>query len=354
MLYVTLPLVLAENLTELQILHDHLSRDDLPTFLAMIKAENRSAPNIFSRWHIEKHLLDPEQKQFSIEARSCGKLLAEKLTVASTGLAAISEPAELEHRCRTLLSLAAWLTDSPSYGNCLLAARCHDIAATAIARLVADLTYPIEKVRALIRDLDAAFYSTDYRIRVLNEEAGDRIFQLRHDDPSTRQTLEATWAAGSMLLLAKKNPTTIDASKSQAVKRYEGDLQILTKNLEFFDDDPLTTVSPPYTLISSWDRKWHEIFVTGLDSDAARKARALFSFRENVGTFPTTVPYTNHPFRSDGEAAFERAWRPYANGDHASRTLYSTAWQAYDEITRKVFVDSDRRSMLIYEKTTPP
>ena len=50
------------------------------------------------------------------------------------------------------------------------------------------------------------------------------------------------------------------------------------------------------------------------------------------------MPYTNHPFVSQQEAAFEYAWRPYRGKEGA---IYGDALYAYQMITRGQFVDLD-------------
>ncbi len=51
------------------------------------------------------------------------------------------------------------------------------------------------------------------------------------------------------------------------------------------------------------------------------------------------MPYEHH-VGSKGEAAFDYAWREHAI-PNVNHTLYTPAWQAYDEMSRFTFLDEE-------------
>ena len=67
---------------------------------------------------------------------------------------------------------------TPGYGNVLLAQRARDLAAVGVARLAADLDFPLEKIFPLALRLRPAGPCGGSGAHILNQEAGADIFRM--------------------------------------------------------------------------------------------------------------------------------------------------------------------------------
>ncbi len=310
-------------------------------FLTAARMNGWSAPTILSRWRAEK-LAAPARRSAAQAARDLGGTLARQLAGLAPNIHALPPGEELRRTAATLCGLAEWCATTEGYGNALLAQRALDLAAVGVARLAADETFPLEQILPLAARLRQPLADAAARRRILNTEADAELFAV-----ATQAGLEQTWAAGAR----------DDAPEPLRAHR------------KFFTDERPGR-GESVTLAVTWERKWHERIVDGLDLRSVALAVALVEFRRAVGKFP---PATNGianpaggarpaagglqlvaPERAApaGQQAFQRAWQAYlqtvaapaARGTGAAMRVPDAAWEAFEAVGQGLFLDQDTRS----------
>jgi len=314
-----------------------------------------------SSWHVEN--VAPAGKRLDETAAvALGRMLAQRLAEIAPLLQTLPPGDELLGKTTAMCDLADWSTTDTGYGNMLLAQRARDLAAVGVARLAADLEFPLERILPLAVRLHPLGPGPAERQRALNGEAGVDIFRM-----ADQSDLEATWAAGARLLAQSRqaDPRRGGAPRSE--------MDLLRTHLDFFADEP-PGPNEPVTLVAMWERKWHRRLVDGLESRSAAQAVAIVEYRRVTGRFPLqllaaerapesgigsamsaargfplVLPVPSTPL---GQRAFEQAWQVAAGSANGSRSVptgrqahvASLAWTAYEAVQQGVFLDHDTAS----------
>lgn len=344
----------------------------LAEIVRMIETTQWPAPLMMSRWHVEQ-IAAADQRPAMFNARAFGAILVERLGTWRNDLIQASSPTDIQPMVDHLLRIADWLMDTPGYGNLFLAARCQDLATIGIGKLVVNLEYPLTKIRSRLQRLHAPWYAPSVRRQILNREAGTELFEaVVMDEVVIQQTLAGTWQRG--MFAANRERRKTSGTSRRPLDRDENVLEALITgillqgpsipraHLAFFEDDPLSSLPPDFTLNDLWDRKWHEKCVIGFEPFNTSFLMALATFRKEVGFFPTNivlseeehrqlddwntrfegrsdvVPYED-AFSSPMEAAFSWEWEKQKHATEAARLLYSKAYSAYERITTGRFLD---------------
>jgi hypothetical protein len=335
------------------------------SFVALGLAAGRPAPSMPSRWHLA-NATAADQRPVEAAAAALGRTLTQQLVGLAPSLQTLPPGDDLLRQTANLCDLADWSAMSPGYGNVLITQRARDLAAVGVARLAADLDFPLAKILPLAARLHPLGPGVAERQRLLNLEAGAEIFRT-----ADQGDLEATWATGARLLAESRQPGPRRGGGARG-----GDLTVLRAHLAFFQDEP-PGPGEPATLAVMWDRKWHKQVVDGIESRAAAQAVALVEFRRVTGRFPLqpavdpvaaaadlgtaavmasargiqlVLPVRTSPL---GQRAFEQAWqlspasapttRPAPD---ARRTAHVPilAWTAYEAVQQGEFLDHDTMS----------
>ena len=336
------------GVSKVEEINAELQKTDLDRFIAAIHAKELSVPYIPSAWFVRGITNAAQQKSFE-SARSLGRDMALRLVTAAEEVRSMVPSESLEKKTMNLCDLSDWLAATNGYGNLFLAQRCLDIAAVGAAKLAANISFPADKCSALARRFDAPWMSAGTRARLLNDELAIDFFK-----GTSQEELESAWS-------------TAHAELTKLTVPSHG-------KIGFCDDDEISGIRP-VTLVTMWDKKWHERIVNGLELRNVAKARALITFRTTVGEFPLAPSFTDEEikdekalieanarkgikvvsfadaYHSPGEAAFAQAWkkkavRPTGMSNSTYETyvhIATTAWTAFDEVTRGKFADEDFR-----------
>lgn len=313
-------------------LNDLLSTNTLDGFIVIVEDGQLPVPVIPSQWFADR--VETEERARISSARTFGSNLLQRLDEYASRLVAVSNLEQCAQQADVLLRTASWLGGIEGYENALLATRAQDVATMPVGRLLVATNYPVDKVTMLVRRFSGSWYATDARARILDAEAGINLFVSTATGTITPRGLQEVWTLGQWRRASRQGELSPDF-KLVGIDQGRGDLKVLDHHLEFFHP---TGAAGNRTTRERWSSKDHEAFVIGLEPANVRMLRALARFRELVGEFPTSVPYTNHPFSSQQEAAFEYAWRPYRGKEGA---IYGDALYAYQKITSGEFVDRD-------------
>ena len=314
-------------------LEDLLSTNTLDGFITIVEVERLPVPVIPSQWFADRVATDVERARIS-SARTFSSSLLQRLDEYASRLVAVSNLAQCAQQADVLLRVASWLGSAEGYENAILAARAQDVATMPAGRLLVATNYSVDEITMLVRRFEGSWYAADVRARILDVEAGANLFVSSATGPITQRGLEEVWTLGQWRRASQRGEISPDF-KLAGIDQGRVDLSVLDQHIEFFRP---TTSSGNHTTRERWSSKNHEALVFGLESANVRMLRALARFRELVGEFPESVSYTNHPFASQQEAAFEYAWRPYRAKEGP---VYSLAFYAYHKITRDEFVDQD-------------
>lgn len=256
-------------------------------FANAARAGGWHAPVIPSRWHTEQ-VAAPAIRPSQRAARGLGAALTRGLAETAPKTRALPTGDVLLRQTAALCDVAEWCAGAEGYGNALLAQRALDLAAVGVARLAADEKFPLEKVLPLAARLRMPMADVAARQRILNAEAGQELFTR-----AEQTDLERVWTTG--------------ARGSAAASR-----------AAFFRDER-PSAGEPLTLTATWERKWHERLVDGLELRSVTLAIALVEFRRVTGGFPSesvnteTIPADSGPPPSGvttpaGQRLFLTAW----------------------------------------------
>ena len=314
-------------------LDDLLSTNTLDEFTAIVEIGQISAPVIPSQWFADRVATDVERVRIS-NARTFGSNLLERLDEYAGRVIAVSNLAQCAQHADVFLSTASWLGRMEGYGNAVLASHCHDLASVFVGHLLVDTNYPMSLISADMLRFEEPWDQPIVRARILDTEIGTNLFAGKSGTILSPRDLGMIWSSGYWRSKTKKGYFSPDQTL-WGVDMTQIDTDVVDQHLAFFVDSEHWTGK---TTRERWSLKHHEIFVGGLEPANVRMLRALARFRELVGEFPTSVPYTNHPFSSLQKAAFEYAWRPYREKEGP---VYGLAYHAYQKITCGEFVDQD-------------
>lgn len=342
------------------------------------KANEKSwrVPHIPSRWHIE-NVSKAEQKHVDVAAREFGEKLAQSLNQASPSMQQLPAGELLYNETSRLLAVSEWCAATDGYGNLFLAQRGLDLAAVGVARLAANLEFPIEKIDRLLARLNPAWMSIEINQRVLNQDAGATIFTVQN-----RDEMEQTYGSGQRLLAEQRDPSLFARRQKNPQQWRLVETPAVKANLSFFDAAESGQAKPTVTLLTTWNLNWHGALVVGLELQSIQKAKALAEFRKAIGAFPEKPAFTAQQLRdrergaaeaaraglkvsnmedsysSPMAAAFALAWKSYLEkqGEDLGKlppsryNLDSSAFEAYDEVRRGVFFDRDTANMREHEE----
>lgn len=343
-----------------------LSGGGIDGFLDQSRREAWRVPSIPSQWHVE-NVSKPEEKPVDVAARAFGKALALRLAEEAVTMQQLPADEPLFAATVRVLDLSEWCGSLEGYGNAFLARRCLDLAAVGVARLSADLDFPIEQIDRLLGRMEPAWMSPEANLRILNKDAGAVIFTT-----PDREEMERIYGSGYRLLAEQRNPALVQNRKTSPYRWQLVESPAISENLSFFDRPEAGQLGLT-TLVNTWDKNWHSAFIVGLGLQSIGKARALVEFRKRIGAFPEKVIFTAEELRdrergraeaakaglkvtnmedaysSRMAAAFAQAWRRYLESETKNignlspqrQTLHAAAFQAYSEVLQGKFLDQD-------------
>ena len=321
-------------------LTQELDSRGLQQFANLVQEQSQRAPAIYSAWYIARtQAEDPELAAQHETARSFGAAILRQLDAFSAEVRSGSSSATAQ-ACTDLITLSRWLLKQDGYGNTLLASKACDIAGTGIARLLCDLSFPLEEAVDLLNQCNAAGPDLSGVIRVLNAEAGATLFESAG---LTRAQLLEKWTNAQL----QQNLAQLEAVDSERAQQLEAKLKqqgraqpLPSGHEEFFADASL----PPFATTSTcWDSKQHRSIILTLGLPGLKELQALATFRKEVGAFPLQPKEPVPPHLPAGKAAFREAWLPHATPD--TRTLYASAWSAFKQVADGEFLDKDARAI---------
>jgi hypothetical protein len=273
-------------------MHAFLVSNQLPAFVTEIGKRQWVAPLIHSKWYVDR-MTNMDVRAEEYPYREFGRLLAQRLSTNAAIVRARQTASVYDACVADLLTLGHWIGVKHGYGNLMLSWRASDIAAVALCKLITDLSFPTNKIEALMLLLDVPGYRWSFKGAALNEEAGMAMFNTNGADEMTDLVLNPvyrTWGIG--------------ASTAERVLRYgqKADPLMLRAlpesartNLQFFLDDVIDRTTPD-TTEGCWDKKLHKRLGQGFSIGNKRSAYSLLLYRKRVGFFPTEPPpYTTPP-----------------------------------------------------------
>jgi hypothetical protein len=380
MLFQLLPLVQAQGQDEMSritAMRSIVESGDLRSFVDQAKRNGWTAPHIPSQWHVE-NASSPNRKSIELAARGLGKAFAKQFADIAPSMQTMVADERLSAVTLMLLDLSDWCATTEGYGNVLLAQRCLDLAAVGVARLTANLDFPVERCQALLVRTNPSWMSATMAVRVLNKDAGAEVFTT-----TDRAEMERIYASGQRLLAEQRNPQLLAERQRNPRGLRLIETPAIKANLSFFDGVEIGQVKP-LTLINLWDKSWHLRIINGLELQSIQKAKGLAEFRRLIGKFPdksffsseqlqkieqwsrefseknkiTRVVTSVGVFDSLEKAAFAHAWSTYlektygyqAKAPSELHNLDARAFQAYDEVQRGVFFDQDTANARQYEE----
>ncbi len=366
-----------DELKRIDAMNAALAGGGIPGLLEKANEQSWRVPQIPSQWHVE-NVSKAEQKPVDVAAREFGKRLAQSLDRAAPSMQQLPAGEPLYNETARLLGFSEWCAATDGYGNLFLAQRSLDLAAVGVARLVANLGFPIEKIDGLLPRMNPVWMSIETNQRVLNKDAGVVVFPK-----AERNDMERVWGSGRILMRMKSNPEIQKDLEGRGIAGGLRRSKAIEDNLSFFDDVEIGQIKP-VTLSNLWDYNWHTGIVVGLELQSIQKAEALAEFRKAIGSFPDKPVFTAQQLRdrergaaeaakaglkvsnmedsysSPRAAAFAIAWKNYLEKQvedlgklpPSRYNLDSSAFQAYDEVQRGMFFDRDTANKRDHEERT--
>ncbi len=337
-------------------LNNSIKEKGIVAFLSRAVESGWSAPIIHSKWKVDR--IPPNEsvrRQLAVASRTFGHEVAIQLLTQAEFMLSNATSEQLLERSHILFQLADWLTKAEGYGNWFLADRCHDIASVGIAKATYDLTFPVRTIEPLFDRFTVEWRKGSYRSRVLNNEAGQSIFPNDGNGG-----LFEKWGTGQREFYAwrlrAENAAVAGGKRSEA--EIETSLGSVPESISFFADSAPSMRKPP-TLVHCWDLKWHEgIIIGGGEGLNVRLAKALLTFRKNVGDFPTEPKKKATGGEDPARAAFRQAWDQFRAPDNAPiNSVYGGAFSAFKLLRDGRFEDRDTsasREELVNSGTVKP
>lgn len=340
----------AQTVEVIDTMRTYVEQNGLDGFREAVAANGWQAPVMPSKWHLENKAA-PEAVPVGEAARALGYELVRK-TDGWANFMHSENGQDLFNRATRLVDLAEWIGAAEGYGNFFAAGHACDVALTGLARLVADLAFPLEDVKAQVESCNLSVISPAAGARILNQEVGDQTFP---EDASTREDISRPYRARAGWALSQPVPAQerqgIDDLFRQEVAKLGLDPNVPDPQAAFFRDESCGRTA---TTERCWDKKRHELIVTGWRLPTRlRRLNRLITFREAVGEYPTTAASPNSVF-SNVQVAFDKAWRPhYSTG---TENLGIEAGRTYEMILAGRFIDFDtsqRRRGSVVETPVP-
>ena len=315
-------------------MQQQLDAHRLVGFLELAKDTRWTTPKIHSKYWVERLSINLSDIIVLEKAkRTLGLSIARQLDVEATEIAEPANSERRENQARRLLDVAEWMRGSPGYGNLMLTIRAENLAYVPIGYLVADTSFPTNKITKLMQQIRSPQSALQFQIDVLNDEAPEAInIRLTGDTISDTRRLQEEWFKNMKLVSAWCRDNNV--YPNQAYKHRDK----MPSQCAFYVDDGFT--KPPYTSVNRWDEKQHQsICVYGGVKDVRPGVDALFLFRLKAGDFPTTPPKwfdQNEKIYTPVQAAFVQAFEPYRN---EYGPLGDLAGSVYESIKAQKFVD---------------
>ncbi|MCL2104032.1 MAG: hypothetical protein FWH21_03105 [Kiritimatiellaeota bacterium] len=360
--------VFGDELERLNQMHEVLQKNSIEGFFDTVRINRWNAPRIPSKWFIDAHVKDADERRLLQAARDFGYQLALRLDDLAQEQQVLPVGDALFQRTLVLCDLGDWCAETVGYGNTFLAYRCLDLVAVGLARLTASLEFPLASCEKIAVRMNPKWGDVPYQLQVLNGEANTNLFI---NDKITHNELIDQWSIGWTMREMAENP----ASLKELVERYGPsppfnprlvDVKAAAGNLRFFlSDDRLPNL---VTLSEFWDSRWHRKVAMGLFTQARNKALSLLKFRAVVGFFPSPFVRSEEELKrrdaeiekyakrgititklEDGPSydslyeAFRREWEKNANkkAKEYNEKEYVNAYYAYKEVTSSTFFDED-------------
>jgi len=312
--------------------------------VAMIVESAHPCPPIYSAWHTE-HVAKEEARDEKKKNRELGRRIVKITEDWSKDLRSTDELTEVHQKTGMVLSFADWVAGEPCYGNLIVAARCQDVAAIGVCKLLIDLEFPMEKIGPLLDRLNADWYEPSARGEAINRELGQPVLKTSGEAEEILEAIDHFWRGGYAVLSKQRCTEEIwesstkywTASGRATVGEWMAAVrEVFPKYLDytFFEDDRLQEVREPWTTYNTWDMKRHELLVTGFRKKNLFMIDSLAQYRRLVGRYP----HDASEFRSE--------W--IKNEPPGAQRCYSTAWLSYWWGVEGVFMDEDAA------KTAPP
>jgi hypothetical protein len=293
-------------------------------------------PLIHSKWYVdlwgEKY---PEWTRQKRAEREFGRALLERLDEMAPEIPEMKDSVTRARTAGVLFDLAEWLRKEPGYGNAWLDYRLQDLGAVCMAYLIADLSFPDEQLRGLMKGIVEPSNIVRWQIDVVNVEAPGSPFS--HGNPGAMLNIpENQWYKGYHR--CKQWAGDHDLGKTFKMKR-----ELLPKRLAFFVDAPLPK---PWTTLNIWDLKWHQRLVLGWYSINIPHIQDFFTYRMTVGAFPTEPPprwklrggdLPGHPGFEALDAALDHAYPRELNYPGGAALVY------YDVIHNMLLAEDEHR-----------
>ncbi len=312
-----------------------LATNSIEEFVVCVESNHLNAPLMPSQWFISTVTQESSRERLTT-ARSFGESLLKRLDSYSTEVVVKSDLSLTERQADILLRLACWIGSVEGYGNTIIASRVQDLATVAVGRLVVNTNYPMAKVLSLVDRFGGKWYGANSRAAVLDEEIGEEVFApVLAKESADENALANVWIVGFLKNAEKKKKIPL-GFELRGVDTNIVNGTAISRHLGFFLD---STPVGDLTTLERWNLKQHERFVWGVEaSKNMENLRMLARFRELIGFFPASVPYKNHPFHTQSEAAFEYVWRPHRKKEGP---IYGVAASMYESIQDGEFLDQD-------------
>ncbi|MCL2104869.1 MAG: hypothetical protein FWH21_07450 [Kiritimatiellaeota bacterium] len=260
-----------------------LQEYSMENFFSAVRVNQWKSPCIPSKWFMDTHVTDDDERRLMKVARDFGFQLALCLDNLAQEQQTLPPTDTLYQRTLLLCDLGDWCAETVGYGNAFLAKRCLDLSAVGLARLTASMEFSLEKCEDIAMRMHPKWTGTPYKLLVFNGEAKTNLFI--NTKMTSAQLDGYRWLARAMLAternpkLAKErgyppppDPTLVNAGA-------------FTNSLHLFDEEEKPP--RPVTLVRSWDCRQHGwlIFLGG--SQEHNQALALLKYRSVVGFFPS-------------------------------------------------------------------
>lgn len=322
----------------IEAIQTYIEENGLEGFTEAAASNAWEAPVIPSAWHLGT-VATPGTIETGQAARALGLSLVEAIDGWVPSMHSENGSNLLEKATR-LVDVAVWVGEAEGYGNFFVATRACEVAVSGLARLVADIEFPLSGTEAQIQRCRLPITSPSARARILNQESGTQVFP---QTATTHDELRAAWDARvGRNTLAQGPPSDLP------------DLQLLldrvrqaiaSTGLNPDEPEPLASFltdencPAPATTANCWDRKRHEALVAGWNR-LIGSLEGLVTFREAVGAFPST-PQGTSSVLSSTELAFYEAWQPFSTP--GTEFLGADAATTYENIEAGEFLDMDTR-----------
>jgi len=318
-----------------------LNKGGIAELLETVSRESMAAPLINSKYFAESIAKkEPALAPLEKAKRAFGYKVAQALDGVATNVQKKASSDERVLQAEQLFNLVAWLKTEKGYGNYILIARCDCLSVVPLAYLIADLTFPLEKVAVLRSRIAPPSEECEYRRTVLNREAPKSFIDpLVGTDSDQDDQMEICWNK-QLYVVAK----WFESRNVNIINRKRSDLP---DDMVFFFDGELFGTT---TTVGTWDMDLHSLtLVYGTRDKNIEHIDYFFKYRQLVGKFPTTPPKW---WKSGGkytaiEAAFESAWLPF---EGKNGPIFDTAALVYEQVTTGTFMDWESHDTLLEEQ----